>query len=76
MYKHLISYLKDDLKTFDREDCKKVKQLIDYLKDIKDIPLKMIREKNYEYYCGYCKGRGVKSMTEWQFNLCRAEMEW
>lgn len=76
MYKHLIKYLKDDLKTFDDEDCRKVRKLLEYLKEHKDIPLKMILTKTYEYYEGYCNGKGIRPMTEWQFLLCRTELEW
>lgn len=76
MYKHLMSYLEDDLKTFDAEDCRKVRKLIKYLENTKDVPLSIIKKQTYEYYEGYCKGKNVKPMTEWQFDLCKTEMEW
>lgn len=76
MYQHLLMNLKDDLKTFDREDCRKVRDLIRYFERNKGVPLKIILEKSYEYYEGYCKGKGLEVMTEWQFYLTRTELEW
>lgn len=75
MYKHLISYLKQDLETFDEEDCKKIRNLLKYLKQ-NEVPLKLIKESTYDYYEGWCFGKDIIPMTEWQFDLCKAELTW
>ncbi len=76
MYNRLIRYLKDDLKTFDREDCAKVKLILAYLKNHKNIPLKIIKEKSFEYYQGYSLAQGIEPLDEWSFYLCKTELTW
>lgn len=76
MYQHLLKNLREDLLTFDKEDCKKVKDLIRNLKKNKGQPIKLIVESNYDYYLGYCYSKDIEPMTEWQFQLCKAELEW
>lgn len=76
MFKHLIKNLKDDLETFSGDDCRQVKELISYLEREDDIPLKIIKKESYEFYTGYCKGKDVEPMTEWQFDLCKSELSW
>lgn len=76
MYQHLLKNLYEDLLTFDKEDCKKVRNLIKYLKENRGHPMKIILEKSYEYYEGYCFSKGIKPMTEWQFYVSKTELEW
>lgn len=76
MYQHLLKNLYEDLLTFDREDCRKVKDLIRHLKENKGQPIKMILEESYEFYRGYCYTKGIIPMTEWQYYLCKTELEW
>lgn len=74
MYNHLISNLKANLEVFDKEDCNKVKDLLEYLK-MYAVPLKVIKNKNYEYYKGICYIKKVPPMTEWQFSLIKTELD-
>lgn len=76
MYQHLLKNLYEDLLTFDREDCRKVKDLISHLKKFKGQPIKMFLEKSYDYYLGYCYSKGIEPITEWQYALCKTELEW
>lgn len=76
MYKHLLKNLYEDLLTFDKEDCRKVQQLIKHLRETKEVPLKIIEKKTYDFYLGWCYSKKIEPMTEWQFELCRAEMSW
>lgn len=76
MYQHLLRNLQEDLLTFDGEDCKKIKDLIRNLKENKGQPLKIILKETYEYYQGYCYSKNIEPLTEWQFQLCKTELEW